>query len=38
MKCYSCKQNVNPEVFNKQYNYCPKCGLPLFKIEKVKLR
>jgi len=30
-KCYSCKQKVSPEVFNQQYNYCPKCGGQLYK-------
>ncbi len=31
IKCYSCKCQVNAEIFHQQYNYCPECGLWLFK-------
>lgn len=31
IKCDSCNKKVDAEVFNQQYNYCPECGLLLFK-------
>jgi len=31
IKCYSCKKKVDAENFHQQYNYCPECGLFLFK-------
>lgn len=31
IKCYSCKKRVSAEVWHQQYNYCPSCGLWLFK-------